>query len=309
MTVVNAMPLDEGGGMVADRLTSSFSRKYDYVEKIVTIRMNGMTALVGGSGLVDTILKATSRMQEGMTRNSGLRDLVRDLGQQLITIKRGMIDFYIRSTFGCDTTAAQTGMTSVDGTQVQINPQLYQQIVQAYTGQNPGAQGLFDTRFLVVGRDAAGTRTYVADNMTTPFRCSHYGTIGSGQEQSDSVLGQFMHALPRRHRQAPPFVDGMAALIRATNMSMDVNHGVGGIPSIVYFSERGITTLEDPEALLAAELVRAADAGLVQKDVFRGSLEDLLRGKKKARSVERSAFGDGQRYANISRFLRGYPQS
>lgn len=308
MTVVNAMALDCGGGMVADRLTSTYYRKYDYVEKIHTVGNNGTMAVIGGSGLVDTILKAMSRLQPDINPKNGLGSLVRGLGDHLIAIKREMIDAYLRSTFGCDSTAALTGMTTIDGNQLQINPQLYQQIVQAYTAQNQGAQGLFDSRFLVVGRDEKGVRAYVVDSLLTPSRCSHYGSIGSGQEQSDSVLREFMHVLPRRQRSAPPFVDGMAALIRATNKSCDVNHGVGGIPSIVYFDDKNFTTLEDPEALLAAELVRVADAGLIGQEVFRSSLDDLLHLRKNAKRVESDAFGKGKRYTTISRFLRNYPR-
>ena len=119
------------------------------------------------------------------------------------------------------------------------------------------------------------------------------------------VLYQFIKSLSRDERCKIDLVSGMAALIRATNASSSFNIGVGGVPIISYFDEKGIIHLREDESRLAVELVKAGDAGLLPQTKTRESLESLLKQTAKAEELEK-VFLDNPNYPKIMRLLRGY---
>ncbi len=277
MTVINVMKFNSAeGGMVADTQSSTSLRRYDIAEKVhILENKNGVCLLLAGSGVSDFLYEAATRVKAlkfgpefdpkkttGANYNcNSVREGADALTEIIIQMKRKSIDTYLQSTFGVDSTAAITGQTIVDGKQVPIGQHLLSSILTAYTAQTQAAQELFSNGFLLAGRDSKSTSLYSVQTQSAPILIARpYSSIGSGSDESDKVLLKFIKNLPREKRTNIPFVEGMEALIRATNASIDLNNGVGGVPTIAYFNEKGNTVLGEDSSRLASEIVRVADA-------------------------------------------------
>ncbi len=312
MTVINAMVFGpEEGGMVADSQSSYSVRKYDFADKIVPIRStDGNTVLmVGGCGMADILNETTGHLQRTLAKNEpyGLRHAADSLADIACRQKRGLIEQQVFSTFGLDALEVSAGVKRTkDEKTVPLDGQLKKAVMDEYTGQSQQAQHFFNGGFLLIGMDKerSGLYTMGFGNFATEVS-RLYGSIGSGGDEADRVLYQFVKSLKRESRREIDFLEGMSALIRATTAASEINQGVGGVPAIAYFSHGEYTILNEDESRLAAEVVRVADAGLLSRDKQNESLHALLREKKPFADVEKVFEADHQK---IMRFLRGYKE-
>jgi len=302
MTVINAMRFNKGEyGMVVDSQSSTHLRKYSIADKVKAIStQNGTSALVGGTGSSDLLYETLLALNRAASsKELSVDQLAKALSQISIGIKRDKIDSYLKSTFGIEHKQALSG----EG----INPQLMQNVVEALTGQNRSFQEFFNGSFLLIGKDSEDVALYgVPFGGPELLSARPYGSIGSGSDESDKVLYGYVNSLKREQQNDIPFLDGMAALIRATNASSDINQGVGGVPTIGYYNSKGITLLREAESKLVTEIVKIRE--MIQKPDYELSLSGLLNDSMPLDEAERIAFNKDNpvKYDQIMRCLRGF---
>ncbi len=311
MTVINAMKFSEtAAGMVADSLSTSNIRKYEFAEKIFTLNPEeGTYFLVGGAGQANILYQVSRYLKSEVTKleDYSVRRVVHTLSSIVNGIKREMVDSFLQSMYGISSTEAIQGHTFVNEKPVPIDGQLKAKILEGYTLEDRRLQELFMGAFLLLGKAKKGTTLYHIELHGTTLLCDRpYVSIGKGSDESDRILYTFVKNLTREERKDIDFVEGMAALLRATNASTDVNPGVGGVPTISYFKDDSMVTLKEDESRLASELVRVNDGGLLEEVVFKESLEALLLEKEDYEQMERKAFRENPQSSKIMRVLRGY---
>jgi len=307
MTVINAMKFsDHEGGMVSDsQITRDSTRKYDIIEKVFSFdRDKQLFLLMGGTGKSETLRELKNQFMAYLKSEKGqgirtVREAAQALSEMATTYKRETIEQLLKSKYGISFQDALSG----EG----IDTELYKGVKELLIGQDIFYKGTFGGTFLMIGKDEK-TFLYQIEMGTPPAFCSTvYESVGSGKDEADKVLGTYVTRLPRSKKNNIPLVEGMAALIRATNAAEKLNKGVGGIPNISYFNREGITILDEKESLLALEIVRVHDAGLIKTGALKESLDTLLHKPDSFEEVDAEVFKKyGVDFDRIMFFLRGY---
>lgn len=308
MTAINAMKFgDKSGGMVADSQSSTDLRKYDTSEKVRVLKSNdGSRILVGGTGASYVLHEATVKLARDFPNDKpySVDQAVNGLYEILQTIRRDVIDKEMRGRFGFGAKEYAAGRL-LDGTP--IGQHLLNPAAEVYLGNDEGLRGYLGNAFLVVGGDNSGTSVHVVPMGRRPaVTHTPYAAHGSGMDESDKILHEFIRGLSRSERHNINPVKGMAALIRATNKASDFNQGVGGIPTVAYFDDKELVVLDENRSLLATEIVRVNDAGLIPSERAFDSLEKLIFSKNSELDIEKQVFLDDPKTIEIMRFLRGY---
>lgn len=303
MTVVNAMRFnDREGGMVADSQGSSHLRKYDIIEKVNTITTaNGTLALFGGSGVSELLAQIHSDLGQVIAgRELSVQDISTLVSDIMTGVKRRYIARHLQTSYGVDIQQALSGQN--------IGQHLLGPVTELISGQRKDLQEFFSNSYLILGKDKCGLHLYIVSmNTGTPILASiPYASIGSGSDASDHVLAQHLTRLRKDKRPNLTLVDGMTALLRATNTSTDFNPGVGGVPSVAYFKDDKIVTLGEDESRFASELVRLNDAKILTHIDPCEPLDALLRGQTSLQELEETTFHKAPNYHQLMRFLRGY---
>jgi len=308
MTVINAMRFNEkAGGMVADSQGSRYNRKYNTTQKISSLKgKKGNVLLFGGSGAGEVLYESGERLGEhfGEEADFTTRDFVFALSDTVTRTGREFIDASLRSQFGLETAEYLAGKTR-EG--VPIGDHVLSNAKDLFEMDKTR---LLEGGFLVLGQSEGGVLLYSAPNGHRPLLSSEpCGSIGSGTDESDRVLHEFRKNLPRAETDNIDPLRGMEALIRATYRSSDLNQGVGGVPTVSYFNdEKGIVMLDEDRSLLATEIVRVGDEGIIERDRTLEALQEVLSNKRPVMEIEDGIFS-GERYVEISRFLRGYKKN
>ena len=316
MTVINALKFnDKSGGMVADSQSSDFStnRKYDLADKVMTFSQGDTFVLAGGTGRADLLYEAGTRLQDlfGEMKGYSFRDFAYATSDLLISMKRERIETRLKSVYGISGLEAVTGQKIVDEANSKtapIDPEMLKQIREEYKAHTEKSSGFFGgNAFLMIGKDKSGVNLYTVPMGTAPFLSSDsYLSLGSGSDESDKRLYHFLKDIVKEKRSEVDFIKGMAALIRATTASSDLNLGVGGVPSIHYFNERGMKSLGEEESRFAVELIKVGDAGLISPDKMHEALESLILQAAKVEALNESVFRESKNCERIMMFLRGY---
>lgn len=301
MTVINAMKFNaREGGMVSDSQGSNDVRKYDFFDKVVPLSDGKDTFILlgaaGHSGFICEVNTSLKSKLAGKTEYD-VKLVAEELSAVTLEMKRKTIDNFLRSNYGVDTAAAISGQG--------IGPHL---IGEVKTGLLAQDAKVFNSSFLLIGKDKERIHLYhIPVGYGQTIIPQIYGTIGSGSDESDKILSAFVKELTKTERKNVEFVAGMAALIRATNASGEINPGVGGVSTITYFNDNGIIILDEGESRLATEIVRVNDAHLIATPIAKKCLEGLLYKRIGFEEAEKAAFkSSAGKYDRIMRFLRGY---
>ncbi len=299
MTVINVMRFNEKeGGMVADSQSSTQLRKYDLADKIVPFTSDhNTTILAGGTGVSDFLYGASETLKNHLLQEKSytVAECAETLSKIMIQFKRKKIETQLISTFGISVQEAILG----ENIDQNYKPDIHKML----TGQSE----LFQGAYLLIGKDDTGVSIYKVGIGGSPFLSARqYESVGSGQDESDKVLYKFASKKKRKERKNINLLEGMIALIKATNASSDINQGVGGVPMISYFDENGISNLEEDESKLATEIIRVMDTGLITQKQSYKALDCLLHDKCEFKEVEEKIFNQNKKYKEINRFLRGY---
>ncbi len=307
MTAINAMKFNESsGGMVADSQSSNELRKYDISDKVGSCASSdGNLILMGGSGVSSILYEAKKVVFDKFNEKEfNTPQFVCELSDLLTAVSRDIIEKEMKERFGISSREYIAGKLN-DGTP--IGSHLLSPIGEVYTGSDRNIRQMLNNAFLVLGADRNGTSLYYIPMGNRPMLLPiPYGTAGSGSDESDKVLCSFTRDLPREKKQDIPFVEGMFALITATNRSSEINQGVGGILTIAYFDDGKIVTLGENESLLATEIVKCTDHNLLSRRDALKSLEALLSQEKDCLKIEEKLLFKHPKHHEIMRFLRGY---
>ena len=303
MTVINVMRFNkESGGMVADSQGSTQMRKYDLFVKSMLL---GNKFIMGGTGSSSVLDEAGKGLAGGLyDPKKNTYENAQVLSMILNESYRGYIDDLMKAKFGFCSKEFIAGRLA-DGTP--IGQHLIQPAGEVYSGGDQSWQQKRANEFVVIGRDEDDCRIYYVPMIGRPTMSSlPFATAGSGMDEADNVLHDFMRSIPREKRQEIEFVPGMATLIRATNRASDLNPGVGGVPTISYLKGELSRVLPEQDSILATEIVRVADKGLVTEPEALQSLENLLGESANFKDIEDKIFWGKNSSKEIMRFLRGY---
>lgn len=303
MTVINAMRFNQNsGGMVTDSQGTNSLRKYDLFVKSALF---GGRFLLGGTGSSSVLNEASKRLSEnGYDPELSTYDNSCRLANILLVAYREHINEMMYANFGFGVGEYISGKL-VDGTP--LGPHVLQSAEKLYNGNDQFAQRNRTNEFIVIGQDKNDSKIFYVPVVGKPMESSlPFATAGSGYDEADKVLYDFIKSVPRDDRKDIDFVNGMAALIRATNRASELNPGVGGIPTISYFSGEKSKVLPEQDSLLAAEIVKVADGRLISEAESLQSLELLLADGADFKAIEEKIFWDRENRRDIMNFLRGY---
>ena len=303
MTAINAMRFSkESGGMVTDSQGSNDIRKYDISEKVTLL---DDSFIIGGSGSSSVLNDARAKLTKIYDPKNTSRQNAEALSGILNESYRSFIEQEMRNRFGFGVKEFTMGRLT-DGTP--IGSHLVSPAGELCDGRDTSVREYKQNAFLVIGKDASDDCYIYGVPMAMQSRLWSlpFASIGSGMDESDKVLYEFVRNIPRAGRRDIDFVKGMAALIRATNRSSDINPGVGGVPTIAYFTKDGSKILPEEDSLLATEIVKATDCKLIPAEDALQALESLLLNREDYRSIEEKIFCKKDNYSEIMRFLRGY---
>lgn len=302
MTVITAMRFNkESGGMVADSQGSTDIRKYDLFTKATVI---GDRVIIGGTGSSAVLSEAGKKLVKAYDGASTTYQSAMALGEIFHGMYRGFINQTMLERFGFSSKDFLTGKL-VDGTP--IGPHLLQPAWEVYVGNDDAVKNRRSNEAILIGRDNDDFRVYrVAMTGQIGEWPLPFAAAGSGSDEADNILHAFLRSIPRDQRSNIDFVEGMGALIGATNHAVDLNNGVGGIPTIAYVRGEKSATLSEQSSLLASEIVRVYDERLVDKEKALEGLNALLTDDNKWEEVEKKLFQQSPRARDITRFLRGY---
>ncbi len=303
MTVITAMRFNqESGGMVADSQGSNIIRKYDLFVKSALL---GGKFILGGTGSSSTLNEASKRLSENVYDSKlSTYDNACKLSNILLEAYREHINELMHANFGFGAEEYISGKLA-DGTP--RGSHVLQSAEGLYHGSDQIGQRNRANEFVVIGRDENDSKIFYVPVVGKPAESTlPFATAGSGYDEADKVLYDFIKSVPRDDRNNIDFVNGMAALIRATNRASELNPGVGGIPTISYFNGEKSRVLPEQDSLLATEIVKAADGKLISDTESLQSLEGLLANNADFKAIEEKIFWNKNNYREIMEFLRGY---
>lgn len=342
MTVVNAIKFnDSSGAMVCDEQASwgEMSRKGNIADKIRNVIPHeiqqefGTVAAYGGSGtssIAEEIKLAIYDALKNRFKSSieltgrkpdkflTIQEIAALAFERVAEIKHKHIDELLAQRYGFTTRDFIKGYYEKAGKRIDINQRevadkAFDAIVWRTKTEN---QSLYINRGILAGYDPSeGFRIFVLNLRT--FSCEPvqaiFSSIGSGQDTSDLVFSQFagLRTINERRCDIDP-VDGMIAIIDATNTASTTNIGVGGYFNIMVFDGKQPNNLErvweisDNRARLASEVVVAFKHNLVTEKTAQEVIRELIFEKKTFEQVDRKLRSRVTDWPKLCRFLRGY---
>jgi len=194
-----------------------------------------------------------------------------------------------------------------DGARVQIEPTLMQQYYRVLSADEGFGQLIHNT-LIALTLDENGIQLYnISGELENPIPSSRpYLTAGSGADMADIELYNFFEDMPRDQRQYIDPIEGIAALLNATESASKRNVGVAGTPSIGIFIESNLTSPGENNSRLAAEIVKGVKKGVLPKNFEKESLIKLILENGDFHEVERQMWQEANNETALSRLLRGY---
>lgn len=327
MTVISAMKFNStSGAMVADEQSSNLGRwrKYDFAEKIQVLdTQNKVIGIIGGAGAADILYDVTQRVlselpqyKEEMKSTLHLAEIVNG---GMLQVKRKYVDGHLLSLFGLSERDFQTGYVPVrkkDELAGRITEQVMDRYIRAISGNDDSFSALVNNSFLLLACDEERIQLYEI-NMGLANRipvAQPYRTIGSGADMADEELSAFFDRIPRDQRENINPVEGISALIYATDRASVRNVGVGGIP-FIYILKKSVSGSPASSKLivptennskLAVEVVRAARRDYISKGFEMEALEALMYKGEDFKPIEKEMWAKATNPQELSLLLRGY---
>ncbi len=302
MTVINMLGLKDAGIAVGDEQSSNRLRKYNVSQKVVPL---GENCVYGGSGSTDglkNVYRASNRMvnEHGERQKLTVGDISGIVSQNIIDLKRSDVGRNLMANLGISIEDALSGTHNGRPLDSEVKSRIAS-IIQGSDermGMAVLVGGITPKGFEIYTQDSGG---YLAQSSTP------YVSVGSGSDESNKVLSQFVIGLPRDQRlQIDPKL-GIAKVIEATNASTQINVGVGGIPSIAYVTRNGILQPGEDETKLATELVASLPTGILSKEFVYNSTFDLItNGASFSQTHQAMREVAGDKIGDLELFLRGY---
>jgi hypothetical protein len=319
MTVVSGMIFNpEEGALIADEQSSGQVRKYDIAKKLHNYSAEGgkVKAAMGGSGSSEFLHAVDLQIEEGLKtkradeipNGEALADFI---GQNLLSTKIGYLDNYLRTNLGPGWQDFQAGnFLDANRNMRQIEPSLMENFKSLMGGRDERSAFFSNNGILLMTSEPGKIKLYnLMCNITKPIPISRpYESIGSGSDMADQVIYSFFENQPREKRESINPIEGLVALLHATERASAVNQGVGGVPYITVLKQGEIIQPCENNSKLAAEIVKAEKKGMLNKGFSRTALYSLLYKNEDFETVETEMFARAKDKTDLDRMLRGYRQ-
>ena len=166
---------------------------------------------------------------------------------------------------------------------------------------------MYGISILLGGMESGKFSMYNINSEGTGIRVSQqYDSIGSGSDESMKALSGYVEQLPRDQRDSINREEGLVKVIDATNASSRINVGVGGVPSIAYINDKGVRSPNEQTCILASELVKGLDVGLLDKTFVYRSVADLVYDNGDPNKIGEEMKSKAVNWDKLDRHLRGY---
>lgn len=315
MTVVSAMKFNNyEAAIVADELITHGYRRSKSGNKITLYQNERIMGLVGVSGVLDILNEITSSIPKvpKIDEIDDAEELATVVGKLTTHITHKFINGYLKGKYDLSEHELQAGMRFNDGDPIKIQKFIIQDYADLLAHDGHLYSHLRSVYLLMVGADSNGTKIFelTADNTAPYVNSIEFGTVGSGSDVAELVLQDFIEAIPRDKRNEIPPIDGLTALINATDKACNRNVGVEGTPliRIVKQNDDDLSVLAPTEenSRLAAEIVRAERENLLPKQFREEALQALLYEGRPYEPVERRMWREAKDKVMLDRTLRGY---
>lgn len=315
MTVISAMKFNsEEGAIIADEQSSNQLRKKDFATKLKEYNnSNGVLVISGGSGLSDLLYYITERVESCVNNCKGnikqAKHIALILDQELANAMDFLRDGCLKAKINVSLSEFQSrGKYLSENEFVKLPDSIIEigcRILDSHEFQE-----WLSTGFVIFARDCQGVGLYALSNtVASPLPVAQpYQCIGSGSDMADAEWAAFVDLLPRDKRNNIKPLEGIAALIYATERAARRNVGVGGTPFIGIITSDGTSVYPDEnESRLAAEIVRGTHARLLPKSFQYEALEKLIYHKNYFSDIEEEMRDRaGKKSDKLSLLLRNY---
>lgn len=306
MTVINMVSFGDEGAAVADEQASTPLRKYNVAQKL---RLFNNQIVYGGSGSANALEKIyglSKKVIERKKKEKGsvsLEEAYVKVNDVLIEYKNRVKNNVLRSNLGISFNEMITGTHTESGRPLDESAKnagraLLQQVDENYAmGVLLG--GIEDGRFEIYSLNTGGT----GEKLSRPY-CS----IGIGADESDKVLSNYVSRLPRDKREDIDKYEGLVKIIEATNAASNLNVGVGGVLSIAYVANDGISVPNENQSILASEIVEGLTRGLLDRNFAYQAVNGLVTQNFDFEEVEEKMKLKAKDWGKLDRILRGYKE-
>lgn len=284
MTVISGMKFNQNeGAIVADEQSSGAIRKYELATKLTVLDNSDKTvkAILGGTGAADFLFDVTQQLPFAIQRSPNPiaegKSMAYIIAQVMGGVKGQYIDGYLYDKFRLREVDFQIGHVTAQEGSRPIDPSLMQQYHQLIAGQGEISQ-LINNAFLVLAADKEGLQLYnVSTSLANPVPVARpYESVGIGSDTADSVLYEFFENTPRNERTDVNPLDGIAALLNATDRASARNQNVGGTPLIAIVKNGEVIMPDENHSKLGVEVVKAAKRGFVPGGFVREAIGSLM---------------------------------
>lgn len=274
MTVINTLVCNqEIGFMSADEMGSNQARDGYRTDKIVDTSAPGVHAVSGGSGSSNTLKLV---LDQHRTKSDSVFAVAQTFAQAINQHKHDVIGGVLQGKYGLPEAAYQQGSLQLPNREATNANKIFEEYNQMVEVSNHPIREEVQAYVLTLGFDEQ-IQVYRSAWMSThPTKIGiPWATIGSGQDFSDAVLGEYISKLSPKQRTNIDVLEGLETIVRATNKSM-ANPGVGGRVRLAVVNPEQTLFVDENNSNYAALAVRAHDQGLLKQEQLHGFLDRLV---------------------------------
>ncbi|MBU1199688.1 MAG: hypothetical protein KKF46_01875 [Nanoarchaeota archaeon] len=316
MTVISGMRFNpRQGAIVADEQSSNSNRKYDIAQKLHTLSAGEqpIQAVIGGSGAADILHAVELRVDQDLTKYGPKLESAEKLaglvGYSFQNVRNEFMDAYMRTNLGISWDEFKTGFAkSDDGENLQIEKGLMDDYRNLISGRDSRVEFIQRNQFLILCGDAKDVKLYTTHGcQTKPMPIARpYEVIGSGSDAADHALAGFFENRAREQKKDIDPIEGIIALLQATERASAVNVGVGGTPYIAIISDGKIIQPSENNSKLASEIVKAEKRDMLKSGFTSEALASLLYRNANFADVDQEMQRQAHDPVALNRILRGY---
>ncbi|MBU1111474.1 MAG: hypothetical protein ABIG93_02950 [archaeon] len=321
MTVVSAMKFNENeGAIIADEQSSNLfaNRKYDLATKVHTIidrdedNSDGSTikVVIGGTGVTNILYEISEKSVKYANSTKNItcgNDVIQLCKQIMADTRRQLLDSFIEVNTGWNRKEILSGGRKLaDGSTESVTEILIGEYKRSI--EEAGKSDIFNNAFVAISFDKFGFKLYELNmGLPKPFLISGpYSTVGSGRDMADGELYSFFEKIPRDERHDIDPIDGIGALLSATEKASMRNIGVGGTPMISAIINGTIVNPNENNTRLSVEIVKAYNSGFLPDQFYKEAIANLIYGSGDFKVVEKVMWEATEKPEELSRMLRGY---
>jgi len=312
MTVVSAMKFNKkNGAIVADEQMAYGTQKSPICVKIHHFGKGDVQVLLGRAGaadfMYDVVMNVEIQVKSSDVRIPDSRHMAHLVSSILRDTKLGYVDGYCKSEFGISRAEMQAGLrTFSDGRQLPISPEERQKYDNAM--KSGPISDLTNGIFLALCYDTDGLSLYQCPSMIAqPIPVAEpYRPIGSGMLMADKVLADYIRGLPRSKWEDIDPVDGLTALLDATETASESNVFVSGTPVIRLFNDGKMVKAKEAASRLAGEIVKGTKYHYLDEEFRKSAIGELLLNDGDTEKLEAAMWEKATDKDKLSRLLRGY---